>query len=94
MAKVDLKPSLQVRYDKHGDVLYLAIGKPVPATTDEDDEGLAFRYALDDGRPCGVTIIGYKSEHWNQKILALSYKISGRLNLRDDLVVSALSTVI
>lgn len=82
-----------VNYDQYADVLYLALGKPVPATTDEDADGLAFRFALDDGRPCGVTIMGYKESLWQKKISSLSNAIAQRLQVSNGSVEIALTSI-
>jgi len=80
---------LVVDYDTNSDVLYLALGAPVPASTDEDDEGLLVRYALADGHPCGVTVLGYR--HWKKNIDRLTELVSGHLHIRQQEVARALN---
>lgn len=86
-------PKIRVDYDRTSDVLYLALGKPVPAKTDEDDDGLAFRFALEDGRPCGVTIMGFRSSRWSQRRVALAKIIGVRLHVGNNVVAKALQSV-
>ena len=71
---------IKVKYDTDADVLYLALGSPVPASTDEDDDGLLVRYALDDGHPCGVTVLGYRG--WRKNLNKLSQLVGGHLHVR------------
>lgn len=86
-------PSFTAKYDTDADVLYVAVGRPVPATTDEDDDGLIVRYALDDGHPCGVTILGFHSG-WMHDLARLSRLVGRHLRLRANDVETALSAVI
>ena len=73
--------ALKISYDVDSDVLYLALGDPVPATTDEDDHGLLLRYARSDGHPCGVTVLGFHST-WEAKAGELSEIVSEHLHLK------------
>lgn len=69
-----------LRYDEDFDVLYLALGKPVPATVDDDDELVLVRLALSDGHPCGATIMGFRSS-WSQRIDQLASVVAGKLHI-------------
>ena len=81
---------ITVRYDTDADVLYLALGRPVPAETDEDDDGLLVRYALDDGHPCGVTVLGFASGGWNHDLDRLSRIVGKHLKMTAQTVQTAL----
>ena len=50
---------LWVIYDEASDVLYLSVGKPEPAVTYEDTEGLLVRKDPQTGKTVGVTILSY-----------------------------------
>lgn len=51
---------LDLNYDEGADILYLSKGEPVPAYSTPGKDGLLLRYAMDDQRPCGVTIMSYR----------------------------------
>ena len=55
----------QLSYDRDADVLYVAIGSPRPAYTDEDEQGLLIRKDAKSGETVGVTILDYE-EHFRQ----------------------------
>lgn len=84
---------LSLKYDKHADVLYVALGVPVPAETDEDDNGLLLRFALSDGHPCGVTVLGFRTGHWNQRVHKLSGLVADHLHIPSIEVEQQLSRV-
>jgi uncharacterized protein YuzE len=50
---------LSVSYDDTSDVLYLAIGEPRAAVTQEDDEGVLIRKDPATAEIVGVTILAY-----------------------------------
>lgn len=72
---------LFLSYDNHADVLYVALGSPVPAETDEDDNGLLLRFAVSDGHPCGVTVLGFRKSHWDERVRQLSEAVASHLHL-------------
>ena len=86
-------PKISVSYDRNSDVLYIALGKAVPAKTRHDDRGLAFRFAVEDGHPCGVTIMGYKADHWIDNIRDLANIIGGKLHIQNATVLTALENI-
>jgi len=51
--------SLIVEYDDASDVLYLSIGTPRPALTEEGPEGLLFRRDPATDELIGVTVLSY-----------------------------------
>lgn len=84
--------SLEVSYDRHADVLYLAVGEPVPAFVDEDDDGLLVRVAQSDGHPCGVTVL--RASRWLHSSGArLASLVGEHLHLPVKEVAEALSIV-
>jgi hypothetical protein len=50
---------LWVSYDDASDVLYLSMGKPQPAITHDDDEGLLIRKHPQTGETVGATVLSY-----------------------------------
>jgi hypothetical protein len=54
-------------YDQDADVLYVLAGQPRAAEGEDLPGGIVRRYALDDAAPCGVTVIGYHPNRWDQK---------------------------
>lgn len=91
--RIAAKKKISINYDRSGDVLYLALGKPVRAISDEDDLGLVYRFAMDDGRPCGVTVIRYKGGRWAHQIPELAKRISDQLRVGAKTVQRALESV-
>ena len=85
--------SLDVKYDARADVLYVALGAPVPAETDIDEAGLLVRYAESDGHPCGVTIMGFRSARWAHDVARLSALVAGHLSVPTKTVSRALGAV-
>lgn len=51
---------IAANYDKNSDVLYLAVDRPCRAYSDEQKNGLLFRFSYDTNEPCGVTVFDYK----------------------------------
>lgn len=67
--------TIRADYDRHADVLYVALDRPRPATSEEGRDGLIYRFALDDERPCGVTVLGYRNT-WSERERELAEKIA------------------
>jgi uncharacterized protein YuzE len=82
---------INVNYDVDADVLYLALGQPVPASCDEDDEGLLVRYAYSDGQACGVTVMGFRDCQWNRNVDKLSVRVAHHLGIEPKRIADALS---
>ncbi|MGH7812632.1 MAG: DUF2283 domain-containing protein [Candidatus Binataceae bacterium] len=51
---------LEVGYDEEADVLYVSVGKPRAAVTDETGEGLLVRKDPATGEIVGVTVLDYE----------------------------------
>ena len=79
-------------YDRDADVLYVFLGKPVAAES-EMVNGLLLRYAESDDSPCGVTVVGYKSNHWDAKINELAQTIASHLSVKPSEVIDAVNAV-
>lgn len=74
-------PRLTVSYDRRADVLYVALGRPVPDEGEDRPKGLILRYTIDRGFPSGVTVVGYHKNHWSSDILGLSETVAHHLGL-------------
>lgn len=73
---------VRVNFDAESDVLYVAKGnKPVPSESDRATKGVELRYALSNGAPSGVTVIGFKHYHWNTHLSELSKLIGEHIKL-------------
>lgn len=55
----------ELSYDRDADVLYVSIGSPRPAFTEEAEEGLLIRKDPKTGETVGITILDYE-EHFRQ----------------------------
>lgn len=86
------REKIALKYDAHADVLYVLLGSPVPAETDEDDNGLLLRYAISDGHPCGVTILDFKRDHWDQRVPELSSAVASHFHVSAALIQNELSS--
>jgi hypothetical protein len=69
----DRNSAIQTEYDQRADVLYLTIVAGIPASYEEDDDGLVWR--LDSaGEPLGVTIMDYHA-YWSRHIAHLTARL-------------------
>ena len=50
---------IDAAYDRHADVLYIALGRPRPDYGEEGEEGIIWRFAEADDALCGVTVLGF-----------------------------------
>lgn len=78
--KVARMPPL-VDYDHVADVLYVTLGRPVPAEGEDGPRGTVLRYSLADGSPVGVTVIGFSHNGWERRVDELSRLIAGHLRI-------------
>lgn len=58
MFTLDMK--INYDYDEDDDILYISIGKPTPAITEEKEEGILLRRSIENNKIIGVTILDYK----------------------------------
>jgi hypothetical protein len=72
---------LTSHFDTEGDILYLSLGNPVPSYGEEKPEGLVYRWAYSDDRPCGVTVVGFRAHQWGARARKLSQLAAAHLNL-------------
>ena|SRR3990167_1297815 len=70
---------LKATYDHRSDVLYLSKGAPVPALSDQDDDGLLLRRAIKTGEPVGVTVFKYSK--WISYHQELAEKVAKFLDI-------------
>lgn len=49
------------KYDEHADVLYISVGEPRPAVSEELDDGVVVRRDPDTNKVVGVTIIDFRT---------------------------------
>jgi hypothetical protein len=73
------QPDVTADYDRAADVLYLMRGSARPVEGTGLPGGLELDYSLEDGSPCGVTVIGYRRNGWHEKADELSEIASGHL---------------
>ena len=68
-------------YDRSMDVLYLFLGEPQPVEGDGLPGGIELDYSLQSGALCGITVIGYARNLWNEKFSELVAIVSDRLEI-------------
>ena len=84
-------PPLKAAYDRTGDVLHVALGKPVPAEGEGRQGGVELRYALLDDHPCGAAVIGFRRHSWPRRIDRLCGVIADHLHIPVEDVKSAIA---
>ena len=52
---------MTLKYDEHADVLYISLGKPSPAVSEEVTEGVLMRRDPKTKRLVGVTILDFRT---------------------------------
>jgi hypothetical protein len=82
---------LDLSYDKEADILYLSKGEAVPAYSTAGADGLILRYAMDDERPCGVTVMSF--HHWDEFHEQLAQHISAFLQIEPALAKRSLDYI-
>jgi hypothetical protein len=68
----DLFPAVSVDYDRHSDVLYIALEPIQPAEGEDFPRGIVKRFSMEDGSPVGVTVVGFKRNAWDRDVLLLA----------------------
>ena len=56
-----MEKGLTFEYDEHADVLYISVGAPKPAISEEVDEGIIFRRDPATRQLTGLTIIDFRT---------------------------------
>ncbi len=81
-----------IRYDAGGDVLYLTTTPGAPASTQEGEPGVLWRYDERGGALIGVTILDF-AEVWRGRERRLAELISARFGVTCDEALAALPTL-
>jgi hypothetical protein len=68
-------------YDRDADVMYVALGSPVPSEGEDHPRGVVLRFAQSDNSPSGVTIIGFSRHRWDEDLRSLSELIGRHLKV-------------
>lgn len=82
-----------VDYDRASDVLYVSLGRPVPDEGEDRPRGIVLRFAVEDDRPTGVTVIGFHRNGWSDELHSLSKLISRHLTIDPNGVFEVLEGV-
>lgn len=56
---------LTVDYERSVDVLFITLGPTRPVEGDGLADGLELDFDLEDGKPCGVTVVGFARNGWS-----------------------------
>jgi len=56
-----MEKMMQIFYDKQGDVLYITVGNPRPANTEEVGDDILLRHDPDSGEVIGLTVLNFSS---------------------------------
>ena len=73
--------TLRVSYDRGVDVLHLATGKRADLEGEGRPDGIELDYAVDDGRPCAVTVFGYMRHGWIPRLRELAQIAGSHLSI-------------
>lgn len=84
------RPPLTVDYDSDADVLYVSLGRPVPAEGEYVDD-IIYRYAMKDNSPSGVTVIDYRGNNWDKKVDELAKLIAKHLAISERNIAQAIT---
>jgi hypothetical protein len=84
---------IDVGYDRHEDVLYVALERPRPDYCEEGDHGILWRFDLEKGEPSGVTVISFKGL-WSGREPRLACKIATFLRTDARQVENAIATAL
>jgi hypothetical protein len=68
--------SFRADYDWKGDVLYVSLGDPCPSESESHDRGVLLRYSFVNDTPSGVTVVGFRKNHWDREIHKLALLIA------------------
>ena len=56
-----MEKMIQISYDRIGDVLYLSVGDPRPAVSEEIGDDVLLRLDLETGEPVGLTVLNFSA---------------------------------
>ena len=82
--------ALRVSYDRAVDVLHLAAGEPSAVEGEGLACGVELDFSVDDGRPCGVTVLGYHRHGWSERLADLATIVGRHLSLSPGDVAGAI----
>jgi hypothetical protein len=88
------RPKLTADFDAAGDVLNVVLGKPVPAEGSGLPGGIELDFAIEDGKPCGATVIGYRRNGWVERTDELAARIGAHLAVRPQIVAEAIRVAV
>ena len=57
-----MKKKISITYDQEADVVYLGFGKPVPAVSEEIQDGVFARYDPETQEPVGLTVTNFSKK--------------------------------
>lgn len=77
-------PRISVDYDRERDVLYVALEPIVPAEGEDAPRGIVKRFAVADNTPVGVTVVGFRRNHWDSDVLDLADLITIHLSVSSE----------
>ena len=80
----------RVDYDYHADVLYVSLDHHVSDEGEDHPKGIVLRFAVKDNHPSGVTVIGFRKNHWIDRLRELSQIIANHLGVDDTYVAQAI----
>jgi uncharacterized protein YuzE len=75
-------------YDSLADVLYVMLNAPEQVEGDGKADGIELDYSMKSGKPCGVTVIGYKQYGWHGKVEKLAKIVGEHLTVQPKIVSS------
>ncbi|MHB1024071.1 MAG: hypothetical protein ACYC0Z_16905 [Acidobacteriaceae bacterium] len=70
-----------VDYDCFADVLYISLGRPTPDEGEDQPRGVVLRYSIKDDKHSGVTVVGFRLNHWDRDMYELSKIVGGHLSV-------------
>jgi uncharacterized protein YuzE len=70
---------MQLFYDDEGDVLYLSVGDPRPAISEELDDDVLLRHDIETGEVVGLTVLNFSARFSTSKD---SQKLPVEIDLR------------
>ena len=73
------QPDVTADYDGAADVLYLMRGSLRPVEGIGLADGVELDYSLEDGSPCGLTVVGFRRNGWHERPNELAELASGHL---------------
>jgi uncharacterized protein YuzE len=76
-------PDVRADYDRRADVLYVSAGEPVASEGTGSVNGIELDFAVENGKPCGATVIGLRRNGWADNIAKLSEIIARHISVSE-----------